>query len=653
MKIKKSLPELLAPAGSYDAFEAAIGAGADAVYLGAGSHNARIGAQNFKGELLHTALRDAKIYDKKVYITLNTLAYDRELEEITELVYDLLCHGADAFIVQDMGVASSLLKIFPDIHLHASTQTAAHNLNIAKRFHRLGFKRMVAARELHVEQLRLLCEGDIEIEMFVHGALCVCHSGMCLFSSIVGGRSGNRGLCAQPCRMLYRDGKKEGYLLSLKDLCLAPHIPQIIDFSPASLKIEGRMKSASYVSAVVALYRKLLDERRAATDDEIKELSEVFSRGGFTDGYFTGERKKMFGFRSDADKAATRQAARAIQVKTPQKPSLDFLLNVNEGNMTLCASFEKKQYVSQTKRADPPLTRAADETSVTSQLSRLGDTPFTLGKVKYISDGDYYIPASTLNAMRRETVEGILNSISNFEVKRLQPEKTAGENVCLPMSFRFVFEEHLPGLDIEKLLTYAKEKEMTVSEVWLSPAYGKTKYGTLCPAVIKDGESSDMSDSLLVDNMGAPFDGAKRVCGGIGLNVTNSAAVKFYADMGMKSVTLSPEVPLPAVRHIKKYVPCAYHVYGHLPVMTTEAPIESKILSDRKSKRFAVLSDFFGRKRIYNSAPTYLGDKMKEVSEAGISVAELRFTVESIERIYKIIDLISASLPFDGEFTRK
>jgi collagenase-like PrtC family protease len=305
-KTDKKIPELLAPAGSPEAFDAAIKAGADAVYFGTTLFNARMNARNITRDNVRALVEKAHENGVRTHVTLNTAITDRQLGDAVRLAEFLYKSQVDALIVADLGLASQIHKYFPDFELHASTQASGHNLGAAKFMKEQGFSRMVAARELSADDLRYLCANSpIEIEAFVHGALCVCASGQCLFSSLVGGRSGNRGECAQPCRLPYNNK----YPLSLKDNCLASHITELIDMGVSSLKIEGRMKSPEYVRSVVEIYRALLDENRNADRQEIEKMAKVFSRSGFTDGYFTKNLgASMLGVRSEADKNATNNA---------------------------------------------------------------------------------------------------------------------------------------------------------------------------------------------------------------------------------------------------------------------------------------------------------------------------------------------------------
>jgi len=300
------IPELLAPCGSPEAIAAAIEGGADAVYFGGTVFNARMNAKNFSRADVITAVNRCHAAGVKAYVTLNTQIYDRELKAALEHAAFLYGAGVDALIVTDLGLVSLLRQYLPLLELHASTQMTAHNRAAAEKLYDLGFSRVVGARELSYPNIQALCTSHAEIELFVHGAICVSCSGQCLMSAMLGGRSGNRGECAQPCRMSYNGS----YPLSIKDMCLAAHVPSLMEAGVASFKIEGRMKSPAYVYGVSRIYRRLLDEKRAATESEWNELQRLFSRGGFTDGYFTGQiGPTMLGVRSEKDISDSRAAA--------------------------------------------------------------------------------------------------------------------------------------------------------------------------------------------------------------------------------------------------------------------------------------------------------------------------------------------------------
>jgi len=292
--------ELLAPAGTYESLTAAINGGADAIYLGGSMLNARMRAKNFDNNELEKAVKLCHSRGVRVYVTLNTIVFDKECDDVIRYVGFLYSIGVDALIVADIGLAQLIHQLFPLFPLHASTQMSGHNSAAADFLADCGFTRMVFARELSKENIQSLCEkSKIELEMFVHGAYCVSYSGQCLCSWAMGGRSGNRGECAQPCRKKY-NGK---YPLSLKDNCMAEHITEIINMGVSSLKIEGRLKSPDYVYSVTSQYRKLLDENRNADGKEIKHLEKVFSRNGFTDGYYMSRiGQDMIGVRDENQK---------------------------------------------------------------------------------------------------------------------------------------------------------------------------------------------------------------------------------------------------------------------------------------------------------------------------------------------------------------
>ncbi|MBP3308075.1 MAG: U32 family peptidase [Clostridia bacterium] len=424
MRRKTDLPELLAPAGDIDALCAAALAGADAVYIGGEAYGARAYAKNFTNEEIKYAVRLCHERGVRLFVTVNTLIYDRELDaayEYCELLHSL---GVDAVIVCDLGFISRLRKGLPDLELHASTQMGVHNTAGADFAYALGCPRVVVARECSLRDIVRICEGSrAELEVFVHGALCVCHSGQCLFSSMVGGRSGNRGECAQPCRLPY-NGK---YPLSLKDLSLCMHIPELIDAGVASLKIEGRMKSAAYVFGVVSVFRRLLDERRSATGAELEYLEGLFSRGGFTDGYFTERLSSMTGIRSESDKRSTREA-RTEDIKLDRLPvrmlagfeygvpsTLEIALNVNSRLFRT-----SREVVCHAVGAAPDRARSQPLTAegVESRLGKLGGTDYIADAVSVSVDEGINLSPGCINELRRGGVEALGSALNRplFEI---------------------------------------------------------------------------------------------------------------------------------------------------------------------------------------------------------------------------------------------
>ena len=375
MKRKSKLPELLAPAGDFEALLAAVSAGADAVYLGGRAFGARAYAKNFEIDEIERAVEYCHLYGVKLYVTVNTLVFDKEMRELSDYAAKLWEVGVDALIITDLGAIREIKRRVPKMELHASTQMSVHSADGAKMAAALGCSRVVLARELSYENIRAATEGSpIETEVFLHGALCVCHSGQCLFSSLVGGRSGNRGECAQPCRLPFGDG----YPLSLSDLSLASHIEELIATGTASLKIEGRMKSPEYVYTVTSIYRRLLDEGRSANSEELATLKAAFSRGGFTDGYFTGRTfSKMTGIRSEADKSDTKSLGEMSFA--PKAVAITASAKIKRGERTeLTFTLGDK---SVTVRGDIPsdaISSPLTEESVKERLAKLGGTPLSL-----------------------------------------------------------------------------------------------------------------------------------------------------------------------------------------------------------------------------------------------------------------------------------
>ena len=363
--MKSPYTELLSPAGSPQALDAAIKGGCDAVYFGGKAFNARINAKNFSNDDVLRSVEKCHAKNVRAYVTFNTLALDRELPEALEYAYFLYKAGVDALIITDLGLASQIRKYLPDFELHASTQCSAHNSYAASFLAKHGFSRMVTSRESSKETLKTLVErSPVEIEAFVHGAMCVCQSGQCLMSSFIGGRSGNRGECAQPCRLPYNGS----YPLSLKDMCLASHVTELSDMGIASLKIEGRMKSPEYVYSVTSVYRRLIDEHRNASSREIDRMAAVFSRDGFSDGYYTGKiNNGMLGVRSEEGK----KASSAVSVKQKDLGYIRRPLEKKERTNVLPAYRQARTGV---KKYDKPLVTARFyEPSVIS-----GELPFDI-----------------------------------------------------------------------------------------------------------------------------------------------------------------------------------------------------------------------------------------------------------------------------------
>lgn len=645
--------ELLAPAGSPDALDAAIAAGADAVYFGASKFNARINAANFDRESLERAIAKCRNYGVRSNITFNTLVYGRELADALDEVEFLYKCGADALILADFGLASVIKERFPDIELHGSTQMSVHSLDGARFLAKQGFDRVVVARELDRDSIAYICENSpIETEAFIHGALCVSHSGQCLFSSIVGGRSGNRGECAQPCRLPYSGS----YPLSLKDNCLASHFADVMSLGAASFKIEGRMKSPEYVRDVTKVFRRLIDENRNADADELEYLARVFSRSGHTDAYFTSKKdSSMLGIRSESDK---RESAESEPFeKITRRLPLTFKASLKQGRPASLTAIASGREIS-VEGATPETARTApiSEETLKKCLSKLGDTPYFLEKLEIELDEGLMLPISSLNALRRSAIEalGAKNTRSSEDFFKCAPREKLEKNREKINSAVFFQPQKMPE-DAKNFFNYIYIPLEAYSERTCGGL------GVMLPEVIFDSERAEVEGMLaeayangardaLVGNLGH-IELAKRqgftVHGDLRLGAANSQSVAMLTREGLNDIILSPELTLPQIRDIGGKVGVC--VYGRLPLMITEKCVGLEIggcrlcesgearLIDRRDTEFPVLKRFGHRSAVFNSVPIYMADRENELKSAGVSQKHFIFTTESENEIREII----------------
>ena len=379
------LPKILAPCGDMDALKAAIGSGADALYLGLDLFNARIRAKNFTLDNIEEAIRLAHANGVKVYVTLNIAIYDREIQSVLDYVDKLWHAGADALIVSDLGIASLIREYYPDFEIHASTQCTAHNLDGVNFLHeKMGVAQVVLARELPKREIEYISKNtNAKTEIFVHGAHCMSVSGQCLMSYAMGGRSGNRGECAQPCRLPYKMCQKTAYPLSLKDMSLNNHIPEIISSGAHTLKIEGRMKSSDYVGGTVSVWRRLIDEKRNATKEEKATLEGLFSRQGFTDGYFVSSiTSKMLGVRTDENKEQTKNIAPCFSGELPKvKISMHGSFQIGKAS-ELTVICGEKTVTATGDVVENAINAPTSREDIVKSLSKLGNTPFELENIE-------------------------------------------------------------------------------------------------------------------------------------------------------------------------------------------------------------------------------------------------------------------------------
>jgi len=645
MRRKNKLPELLSPAGSIDALFAAVEAGADAVYVGGKSFGARAYAKNFDMNELAFAVRYCHLHGVKIYVTVNTLVYDKELPELSDYAKALYEMGVDAVIATDLGAICEMRRRAPKLEIHASTQMSVHNTLGADMAALLGCKRVVLARELSLDDINSVTDkASVETEIFLHGALCVCHSGQCLMSSLVGGRSGNRGECAQPCRLPYNNGK---YPMSLSDLSLAGHITELISSGVSSLKIEGRMKSADYVYTVTSIYRKLLDEQRNATAEEIRKLSAAFSRDGFTDGYFVNNKKgKMTGVRREEDKVKTRLQEEYTPTVKRRKIKAHLVAKLGQ-KLTLTFSLPERSVTVTADEPMPAISSPLTESEARTRISKLGQTLLTLSAEDITLDIDEGINVSPakLNALRRQAADEIENCAREpiDTVPYARPEKREKEGSLKTALF-------LDGNVYREMRARAEHFWFDIVFLPLRD-YDSSAEGVYIPPVIFDSEIDTVKDELSAAvELGARYALISNLShiplikeyglipiGDFRLNITNSLTRSEYERLGISRAILSPELTLPQARDIVG----GEIIYGRIPLMITERCLICEIadckscgkvaLVDRYGEKFPLVREGEHRNLVLNSHLTYMGDKKEQLYEANINHLHLIFTTEDYE----------------------
>ena len=658
--------ELLAPAGSMEAVAAAVQNGADAVYLGYGDFNARRNAKNFSQEEFAAAVSYCHVRGAKVYLTLNTLLTDRELPRAAEFAAQASALGADAVLVQDMGVVRLLRQVAPDLPVHASTQMTLHNLDGVKMAAELGMTRAVLSRELSRDQIEYICQrSPIEIEVFAHGALCMCYSGQCFLSSVIGGRSGNRGLCAQPCRLKYGWGDKaDSNPLSLKDLSLAGHLRELRKMGVACVKLEGRMKRPEYVAVVTGIYSRAIREDREPTAEELEQLRAAFSRQGFTQGYYLDQQgPDMFGVREEEKepKELFAMARNTYQSGEAQRVPVTFYAMIRPGEPTHVGVEDLQGRVVTVEGQVPEAarTRALTAEAVETQLSRTGGTPYRCVKVRSLVEEGLSLPLAALNALRREALDGLTKQREQLPQRR-QGEFHPGaryENRKEPPALTLSVHtaEQVTGelLALGPAMVYIPLEELAAHPEKAQAPAG-TKIGVTLPRVAWDREMDQVTDQLrlvkdlgitdaLIGNLGMAPVAQKlgfTLRGDFGLEVYNSQAVKEYKRLGFSSLTLSFELKFPQLRDISKSLDTELITYGRLPLMLMESCIiknrtgscncqNTNILTDRKGARFPVVKAPGCRNELLNSQKLFLADKAADYKRIGLWAQRLLFTTEN------------------------
>ena len=667
--------ELLSPAGSPEAVIAAVQNGADAVYLGFGDFNARRSAHNFTPDEFEKAVRYCRLRNCKVYVTLNTLVNDREMTAAVNAARMASEKGADAILVQDFGLAKVLRRTVPDIPLHASTQMSIHNLAGAEAAAQLGMTRVVLARELSLEEIRFISKHcSAETEVFVHGALCFCHSGQCYMSAMIGRRSGNRGMCAQPCRMQYSlGGRMDDYPLSLKDNCLANRLQALEEAGVACVKIEGRMKRPEYTGIVTGVYSKLLKEKRNPTPDEMELLARTFSRQGFTQGYLDGDKSDMFGIKAEPDEeidSLYADARKAYSTGEVRRVPIHFYSLVEKGERAKAIAFDDN---GNRAAAFGPVPERAKRQGVTAnyiieQMYKTGGTPFTVVENQAKADEGLFLPAAEINELRRKL-------ISELSEKRMTPPQR--RSFAMPVApedrgrrgepeaiFQITTAEQLtPELAaLKPHFLYAPAAVMAENYSSVLPFLtGGTTPVAVLPRVITDDETEEIFSTLeklheygvnqaLIGNIGhvaLAKQAGMEVRGDFGLNAFNSQTLDLLRAAGFLSATASFELRIQQIRDMQKPLDTEMIIYGRLPVMVSDQCIIRQSsgrcncqvpgqLADRTGSVFPVMKEFGCRNVIYNAHKLFLADRRDELLSAGLWGMRLLFTTESARECVEV-----------------
>ena len=660
--------ELLSPAGSPEGVIAAVQNGADAVYMGMGAFNARRGAKNFTDEEFVKAVRYCHVRGCKVYVTLNTLVNDREMRDAVAAAKLASDAGADALIVQDLGMSYAIRCALPDIPLHASTQMSLHNLAGVEAAAEMGITRAVLARELSFEQIRFITKNaSIETEVFVHGALCFCHSGQCYMSALIGRRSGNRGLCAQPCRLQYSlGGRMDDHPLSLKDNCLVDQIRRLEEAGVASLKIEGRMKRPEYTGIVTGVYAKAIREQRNPDKEEMELLEKTFSRQGFTQGYFIGDKLDMFGVRSEPDKdadkifaAARKQYAEGEMRRVP----VHFYTVLEKGEHIKAIAFDDDGHKAIATGPVPERAKrqGLTEQYLTEQMFKTGGTPYNCIENKAKAEPGLYLPASEINELRRKLIAQLSAEREKAPGRRTLRIPAPPVNVPAISDPARIYqvrtaEQLTPELaELKPDYIYFPAMELAENFDPLRPFIDNgARPVAVMPRVITDDQSREVYAALeklfdygvneaLTGNLGHVFiarQAGMKVRGDFGLNAFNSYTLRVLQDAGFISATASFELRLAQTKAMAKPVDTELIIYGRLPLMVSDQCIIRQSagrcncqtpgqLSDRMGSVFPVVKEFGCRNVIYNAHKLYLADKRDDLYALGLWGLRMLFTTES------------------------
>ncbi len=661
-------PEILAPVGSTEQLLAAVRSKANAVYLGTKNFNARRNADNFDNFNLNEAVKYCHSYGVKVYVTLNTIVFDKELPSLYETVKEIAESGADAVIVQDFATVKAVKKICPSLPLHASTQMAVHNVSGVKALEKLGFSRVVLARELSFKEIEKIVKSTtLETEVFVHGAHCMSVSGNCYISAFLGERSGNRGLCAQPCRLDWKIGNKN-FALSLKDMSYIDHLKDLEKIGVTSLKIEGRMKRPEYVASSVTACKNALNNK-----EYNKELLKaVFSRSGFTDGYLMDKRTiEMFGYRSKDDViSATSDVFKELQNlyknDTPVTP-VSMTFTVTKESTILEMTAKGVTVAATTNGGETPIKNALSLEMAEKNLKKLGGTPYYLNDLEFSNPENLTLSLSVINALRRECVEKLdleLNSCDRevFDVAPEFKENNKKKNPALRARFS-EFNQYSSDFNLCEYLIFPIKEVLSHKEDLKEI---KNKVIIELPDLIYPNSEDKLSKDLqelkqlgfknaISGNIGGIEiikTAGLNAFGGHTLNIANSDAVEFYETQGVKDSTLSVELSSKAIDNLNSNGKIGSYCYGNLPLMFfRNCPLKQKDgcgncngrrkITDRKNIEFPVICHDKMYSVLHNSVPLYICDKIN----LNCDFVTMYFSDESKEECKEILSLCKNKKP--------
>ncbi|MBQ7871569.1 MAG: U32 family peptidase, partial [Oscillospiraceae bacterium] len=632
-------------------------------------------------------------------LTLNTLLTDRELPKAMETAREVCSLGVDAILVQDWGLFELLRKSLPDLPLHASTQMSVFTSGGACELANDGCERIVIARENSKEDTAAICANcPVEVETFCHGALCMCYSGQCNMSALIGGRSGNRGRCAQPCRLPYgfNEPAKKKYPLSLKDNCLAHELESLEDMGIACLKLEGRMKRPEYVAVITRIYARLLEEGRKPTAAEQAELEQAFSRSGFTDWYWQGRHGAgMFGTRPEnaPDPKALFDEARAAYEKDNLRTlPVRFTCVIRTGEPALLTAEDDAHTVTVTGAVpEAARNRAVTAEDIADRLKKTGGTVYRCEDASVTVDDGLSLPASAVNALRRDALAALTEARVTPPERRELPVPPLPEIDCSAAAPKLTVSVMRADQLTEELLSLNPTRVYVPLEVLAEmdalPS-GDTEWCALLPRVWQDRNEAQLHDWLAhaktlgvtaaaagnIGHLSILRESGLTVCGDYGLNVFNARSLDYLRNKGLDSACLSFELRSSQMRDLQKILPAEAIVYGRLPLMITEnclvqnetrckldrngpavpasAPCRKlNTLVDRTGAAFPLLPAYGHRTEIQNSKTMWLADR-PDWKRLGLTYARLRFTTETPEECVRVFRAYLSGAAAPGELTR-